>query len=62
MEKDYIVLTPLKIGGDKKGEFVNVSEGERITLDEAAAAPLLEAKALREPDPAPTDSAKAAKK
>lgn len=62
MDKDYIVLTPIKIGGEKKGEFVNAAEGERITLDEAAAAPLLEAKAIREPDPAPADATKAAKK
>jgi hypothetical protein len=49
-EKKYIVVTPIKVPGDKKGTSVKIEPGKSITLTEDEAAPLLKCGAIREPD------------
>lgn len=49
-DKKFIVVTPLKQPGEKKGETVKVEPGKPITLSEEEAAPLLKCGAIREPD------------
>ncbi|KAF1041334.1 MAG: hypothetical protein GAK35_03388 [Herbaspirillum frisingense] len=52
MAKDYIVLTPIKTGTSKRGEFAVQPVNSRITLEDEEATPLLDIKAIREADPA----------
>jgi hypothetical protein len=46
----YIVNTPLKRPGSKKGAFEIVPPGKAVQLDEEDAQPLLDCGAIRKPD------------
>jgi len=57
-EKQYIVVTPLKLAGAKKGEFERAQPGKTVTLDETVAAPLIKCGAIREPEVIEQEAAK----
>jgi hypothetical protein len=61
-EKKYIVVTPIKRPGEKKGETVKVEPGKPVTLDEAEAKPLIACGAIREPEVITEDEKPASKK
>ena len=49
-DKNYIVLTPLRQAGSKRGEAKTTPPGSSVTLDEAAGEALVACGALRESD------------
>lgn len=49
-DKNYIVLTPLRQAGSKRGEAKTTPPGSQVTLDEAVGGPLVACGALRESD------------
>lgn len=49
-DKNYIVLTPLRQAGSKRGEAKTTPPGSQVTMDEAQGAPLVACGALRESD------------
>ena len=46
----YIVNTPLKRPGSKRGTFETIAPGKPVELDEDEAVPLLGCQAIRKPD------------
>lgn len=48
--KNYIVVTPLKVPGKEKGESVTLPEGTPIVMDESEGEILVGLKAIRVPD------------
>ena len=49
-DKNYIVLTPLRQAGSKRGEAKTTSPGSQVTMDEELGGPLVACGALRESD------------
>jgi hypothetical protein len=61
MKKKYIVVTPVKVPGAKKGaENATIAPGKPIELDDDEAEPLIACGAIRKPDVIEDDSATAA--
>ena len=52
--KTYIVNTPLKVAGSRKGAFNTLPPGAAVELLEEDAQPLLDCGAIRKPDVLPT--------
>jgi hypothetical protein len=51
MKKQYIVVTPMRVSGAKKGaENVTIAPGKPIELDDDEAEPLIGCGAIRKPD------------
>ncbi|WP_076591984.1 hypothetical protein [Herminiimonas arsenitoxidans] len=48
--KNYVVVTPLKVPGKEKGEFTTLPEGTPITMDDTEGEILVGIKAIRVPD------------
>lgn len=62
--QQYIVNTPLKAQGAKKGEFQTIQPGQPVELEDDEATRLIECGAIRKPDviDAPAANAKATTK
>jgi hypothetical protein len=60
-DQKYIVVTPLRQHGEKKGEKVKIQPGKQVSLSDEDAEPLLKCGAIRKPD-APEEEPKAATK
>ena len=56
-EQKYVVVTPIKQAGAKRGAFVKVAPGQPVTLSEEDAGPLLACGAIRMPDVIADDAA-----